>query len=205
MSAKRKMVIVVFEGLDKSGKHTQSRRLYKLLKRLGYKVVHSSFHRYDTPTGQLVQQWLYRQYPVDNFTIELIMSADKQAQQGWFAELEEEGVDFLILDRYVASQICYSTATGLDPEWVTLLSKHLRKPDLEIFIDVTPAESMRRKGKHGENDRYESDKQLLTSVRNAFLNYFSESSKRIVISDCDNTSVTDLGRIVTGEVVKSLR
>jgi dTMP kinase len=197
-----RMVIIAIEGLDKSGKHTQSNSLSAYLTALGYNVVQSEFHRYDTPTGQLIQRWLYTQkgvstadlepYDVDENTIQFIMAADKQAQQAWFAQLERDGVNFLILDRYTASQICYATASGRDGEMVHVLQKYMRKPDMEILIDITPSESMRRKGKHGENDRYESDINFLSKVRETYLKFFSELPERVVISECDNLTVEEL-------------
>lgn len=159
------MKIIAIEGLDKSGKHTQSNMLVDYLRSRGYKVEKSEFHRYDTPTGQLIQKWLYKEWDVDQTTIELIMAADKQAQQKWFKELEDQGVDFLILDRYTVSQFVYSLANDIEREWTIALQKYMRKPDLNIFIDIEAEESMRRKGKHGENDRYESDLKLLNGVR----------------------------------------
>lgn len=163
------MEIIAIEGLDKSGKHTQTKALAEYLRSIGYKVVTSEFHRYDTPTGELIRKWLRKEWEVDQHTIELIMAADKQAQQKWIKQLEEDGVDFLILDRYLGSQRVYSIANNMDPMWVIQLQKHMRKPNFEIFIDIDPAESMRRKGKHGENDRYESDLELLTNVRELFI------------------------------------
>lgn len=163
------MEIIAIEGLDKSGKHTQTKALAEYLRSIGYKVVISEFHRYDTPTGELIRKWLRKEWEVDQHTIELIMAADKQAQQKWIKQLEEIGVDYLILDRYLGSQRVYSIANKMDPMWVIQLQKYMRKPDLEIFIDIDPEESMRRKGKHGENDRYESDLELLTNVRELFI------------------------------------
>jgi dTMP kinase len=165
------MKIIAVEGLDKSGKHTAVKFLQEYLTTQGLYVVRSEFHRYDTPTGELIMKWLTGRYDVDQHTIELIMAADKQAQQKWFDELEEEGVDILVLDRYVGSQQVYSYANGVAPTWAAMLQQYMRKPDLELFIDVTAEESMRRKGKHnnGENDRYERDFELLSKVRELFL------------------------------------
>lgn len=188
------MKIIVIEGLDKSGKHTQSKLLKKFLESLGYTVIQSEFHRYDTPTGKLIQQWLYKEWDVDDLTIELIMSADKQAKQRWFTQLEERGVDFLILDRYSASQICYSRTKGIDEEWVFQLQKNFRKPDMEIFIDISPQESMRRKGKHGDNDRYESDLELLRGVRKEYINYFEKSTDRFSLLNSDLLSKEELSK-----------
>lgn len=165
------MKIIAIEGLDKSGKFTQTELLLTYLKACGKKVVKSEFHRYDTPTGKLIMDWLTGKWDVDQHTIELIMTADKQAQQKWFNELEAEGVDFLVLDRYTGSQQVYSEANGIQPMWTEMLQHYMRKPDVEIFIDIAAEESMSRKGKHnnGENDRYESDLELLKRVRELFL------------------------------------
>ena len=114
-------------------------------------------------------KWLRKEWDVDQETIELIITADKQAQQKWFNELESQGFDFLVLDRYLASQLTYSIANGMDPHWVVQLQKKMRPPDIEIYLDIEPEESMKRKGKYGENDRYESDLQLLTRVRELYL------------------------------------
>lgn len=176
------MKIIAIEGLDKSGKHTQSKMIVNYLRQQGYKVEQSEFHRYDTPTGQLIQKWLYKEYDVDQYTIELIMTADKQAQQKWFEELERQGVDFLILDRYIGSQKVYSCASGVDAFWTFVLQQHLRKPDLEIYIDITPEESMKRKGKWGENDRYESDLILLSNVREFYLERVNTRSNRFMVN-----------------------
>lgn len=166
------MRIIAVEGLDKSGKASQTKLLREyLVDKLELYVVRSEFHRYDTPTGELIMKWLTGHYDVDQKTIELIMTADKQAQQQWFKQLHNEGVDVLILDRYLGSQDVYSEANGIDPGWTEELQNYMWLPDMEIFIDVTAEESMRRKGKwnNGENDRYESDFALLSKVRELFL------------------------------------
>lgn len=165
------MQVISIEGLDKAGKFSQSELLKLYLEAAGKKVAKSEFHRYDTPTGELIMKWLRKEWDVDQKTIELIMTADKQAQQQWFDELEAQGVDYLILDRYTGSQQVYSYANGIDPEWTVWLQRYMRDIDVEIFIDIPPTESMNRKGKHnnGENDRYESDLELLTRVRELYL------------------------------------
>lgn len=165
------MKIIAIEGLDKSGKHTQTNMLVEYLRSKGYCVVRSEFHRYDTPTGELIMKWLRKEWNVSQTTIELIMAADKQAQQEWFEELEKNNVDFLVLDRYTMSQFVYSLANNMNREWVLQLQRFMREPDMEIFIDINAKESMKRKGKWGDNDRYESDLALLNEVRALFYWY----------------------------------
>jgi dTMP kinase len=195
-----KLITIALEGLDKSGKKTQSDLLTNFLKEQGNSVVQTEFHRYDTPTGALIKKFLYEEYDVDQNTIELLMAADKQAQQKWFSELEQLGVKFLIIDRYVGSQLCYSKSNGLDAEWRHSLQSKLRKPDFEILIDVSPEVSMSRKGQHGVNDRYERNFNLLTNVRKNYLEYFSNTESRFVLGDCDSLSVTQIAEIIKSEV-----
>ncbi len=179
------MKIITIEGIDKAGKHSQCKLLTERLQSEGYKVIQSEFHRYDTPTGQMIQDWLIKKWNVDQLTIELIMAADKQSQQRWFEELEDDGYDFLILDRYILSQIVYGTSTGTYKPWLKDLQLHMRKPDIDIIIDIPAKVSMTRKGKHndGQNDRYEEDFELLDKVRNHYLTCstsYSASIRKIV-------------------------
>lgn len=189
-----KVFIVAIEGLDKSGKYSQTNLLGKRLVDEGYKVMKSEFHRYDTPTGQLIMKWLKKEWDVSQKTIELIMSADKMNQQGWFQQLEQQGYDFLLLDRYTLSQAAYAVANEIDGRWVLELQKYMRKPDLDIVIDISPEESMKRKGKYGENDRYEEDKQLLEKVRANYLTFSTDYSapiKRVVNGIKDVNEIHD--------------
>lgn len=187
------MKIIAFEGMDKSGKHTASIVLADYLREKGFNVVQSEFHRYDTPTGKLIQDYLYGRYAVSNETIQLIMSADKQAQQDWFNELEENGVDYLILDRYYLSQKVYSdyfleksnftkdVKDGYRGIYQGII-KMFRKADLTIYLDNTPETSMSRKGQHGENDLYEQNRELLHFVREGYLEEIKKEESYIIIS-----------------------
>jgi len=163
------MKIIAIEGLDKSGKHTTVKGLKEKLTLDGYKVEASEFHRYDTETGQLIRKWLYGEFPVDQKTIELIMAADKYAQLQFFEELKQKETDILLLDRYIGSQYVYSRAAGVDEKWIEELLRYVPIPDMEILVDVSAQTSMERKGKHGENDRYESDYKLLSQARDLYL------------------------------------
>lgn len=162
------MKIIAVEGLDKSGKYSLVGFLTDQLERKGFKVIQSEFPQYDSPIGELVGQWLRGEFEADQYTFELLQAADKQRMQRLFEKFEyEEGADFLIIDRYVLSQWAYAIAQGIDLCFAESLQHYMRQPDMTIYIDIPAEVSMSRKGKHngGENDRYESDLQLLQNVR----------------------------------------
>lgn len=198
------MKIIVIEGLDKAGKHTASISLERRLRQEGVSLARSEFHRYDTPTGDLVAKWLTGEYDVDQKTIELIMAADKQAQQAWFNDLEQQGVDVLILDRYVCSQLAYAIVNGSKREWVSELQKYMRPADHTILIDISPEVSIARKGKHngGENDRYESDLEMLRKVRAVYKEELGSNPSNLIVDG--EQSMTEIHRKVNGFVLNKL-
>lgn len=159
------MKIIAIEGIDKAGKHTQTKLLAEAIQQRGYSVRVTGFPQYNTPIGKLIEQYLHEEWETDQATFELLMAADKSHQQRWFKQLEESGVDFLILDRYTGSQMAYAIASGMEGAWVGQIIRHLRKPDLEILIDIPVKESMKRQVRGDQNDRFESDHGLLSAVR----------------------------------------
>jgi dTMP kinase len=198
------MDIISVEGLDKSGKKTQTQMLVDFLRAKRFKVAVSESPNYVTPTGELIRQWLAKDYDVDQRTIEFVYTANMQEQQAYFKKLEEEDYDFLVMDRYTGSQRAYAVATGSAPEWVDQMQKYMRQPDVEIIIDIDPMESMRRKGKHnnGVNDRYEENLKLLYHVRELYL---QQKRHKIIVNGMQ--SIENIHQdiiMVMGPIVKRL-
>lgn len=161
------MKIIVFEGLDKSGKHTASLDFENKLKDQGYLVAKMEFPQYDSPIGQLISDWLHKKLDVDAHTFELLLAADKQSAQTKIQKFKDAGYDYLIMDRYIHSQLAYGSYDN-DISWVEMLIKYTCEPDFVIYMDVSPDESMKRRGQHGDNDRYESDYDRLSKMSDAY-------------------------------------
>lgn len=166
------MKIIVFEGLDKSGKHTASLDFENKLKNQGYLVGKMEFPQYNTPIGQLINDWLHKKLDVDAHTFELLLAADKQSAQTKIQEFKDNGYDYLIMDRYIHSQLAYGSYDN-DLSWVESLIKYTCKPDFVIYMDVSPDESMSRQGQYGDNDRYESDYKRLSQMSDAYNRAFN--------------------------------
>tara|TARA_B100000029_G_scaffold508496_1_gene595535 strand:+ start:51257 stop:51853 length:597 start_codon:yes stop_codon:yes gene_type:complete len=152
---------IVIEGIDQSGKKTQSLLLRNRLKKKGYKVGYISFPKYETTIGKLVKKCLHD----DNMSVEIshiLLSANR-----WEAEKELrkllEKMDFLVCNRYRDSNIAYGLANGLNKKWLENLDQGLPKQDLTILIDIPITESVIRKTKN--RDRYEKNKKFLNNVK----------------------------------------
>ena len=164
MQLLRKGRFIVIEGIDQSGKKTQSILLRNRLKKKGYKVGYISFPKYNTSIGKLVKKCLHD----DSFSLEMshiLLSANR-----WESEKEIryklENMDFVVCNRYCDSNIAYGLANGLKKEWLENLDLGLPKSDLTILIDIPITESVLRKSEN--RDRYEKDKKFLNNVKSRY-------------------------------------
>ena len=159
-------LLVVFEGLDQSGKQTQAERLRDRLAAAGRAVRLLSFPSYDTHLGAEIGRLLHgeREYGAD--TAQLLYIANRFE---WKPEIEMELArgTILLCDRYLASSIAYGEAQGLDAAWLTEIQKYLPQPDLTVLLDIEPQVSASRKT--ADRDKYERDLALLARVRQSYL------------------------------------
>ena len=159
-------LLVVFEGLDQSGKQTQAERLRDRLASSGRAVVLLSFPDYDTAIGGEIARALRgeRSYRAD--VMQLLYVANRYERRDEMLRQRAAGT-ILLCDRYVASTIAYGEAQGLDGAWLTLLQKYLPQPDVTILLDIPPEVSARRKTT--DRDAFERDLSLLARVRESYL------------------------------------
>ena len=99
--------------------------------------------------------------------IHLLFSANRWEAAGQIRALIEEGIT-VVIDRYYYSGIVYSAAKGrpdLTLEWARQPEIGLPRPDVCLFLDITPEAAVKRKGYGGE--KYETDV-MQTKVRELF-------------------------------------
>lgn len=144
----RKNLFIAFEGIDGSGKSTQVKLLTETLKKEGHKV-YSTFEPTDSPIGSLIRNIFNRRIQADHKTIAGLFVADRldhllNATNGILKKLEEGYT--VITDRYYFSSYAYH-GTHMSMDWVieaNALSAELLRPDINIYIDMLPEESMQR-------------------------------------------------------------
>ena len=159
-------LLVVFEGLDQSGKQTQAERLRDRLVAAGRSVRLLSFPSYDTHIGAEIGRALKgeRDYAAD--TMQLLYVANRFE---WKPEIERElaAGTVVVCDRYLASSVAYGEAFGLDGAWLADIQRYLPQPDLTVLLDIEPQVSASRKT--ADRDKYERDLALLARVRDSYL------------------------------------
>ena len=157
--------LIVFEGLDQSGKQTQAELLRDHLKAQGRKARLVSFPDYATSIGEEIARALQgeREYLPD--VMQLLYIANRYERKPDLLRWLEGGL-MLVSDRYTASSIAYGEALGLDAEWLLDLQKFLPPAWLTIFLDIAPETAIQRKAV--DRDRYERDLAMQIRVRESY-------------------------------------
>jgi dTMP kinase len=159
------MPLIVFEGLDQSGKQTQAEMLRDRLKAEGRKARLVSFPDYGTSIGEEIARALQgeREYGPD--VMQLLYIANRYERKPDLTRWLDGGL-VLVCDRYIASSIAYGEAQDLDPAWLAEVQKFLPAPTLTIMLDIAPETAVQRKST--DRDRYERDLAMQGRVRESY-------------------------------------
>ncbi len=162
-----KSKIIVFEGIDQSGKGTQSKLFVNRLKDMGFKVEYIHFHDVNTPIGKEIQLFLEGKREYNPIVRQLLYTANRYERNKDIGNYLQE-MDFVIIDRYIPSGLAYGMVNGLELDWMLELERLLHQPDLVILLDV-PTDISKKRKEEINKDVYEKDLNFLEKVREAYL------------------------------------
>ncbi len=138
--------LIVFEGVDGTGKSTQLERLAVALEAAGYEVVRTGEPYAGSEAGRRIRGMAKSGKPVE-----------PETELAWFLEQRRDHVREVILpalergaivlsDRYYLSTVAYQGARGFD--WEKLLRDHESEgfpaPDLVLLLDLDPGAGLAR-------------------------------------------------------------
>lgn len=167
-------MFVILEGIDASGKHTQSKLLAEALRARLY-----SFPAYDTSMGEVIQAHLtekwsakhgrditvtdpdYELEHLDPIVFQACMLTNKMELAPRIHKAMCDGHN-VVCDRYWPSGWVYGAADGLEKYWLEAIHEWLPQPDLFILLEVDPKDSVARRPER--RDRYEKQEGLMEKV-----------------------------------------
>ena len=179
-----KCCLIVIDGLDGSGKATQTELLAKRLNEMGHKARTISFPDYKSDSSALVRMYLGGQLgsspdAVNAYAASSFYAVDRIASyiNTWHAYLDE--YDVLIADRYTTSNIIHQMAKVEESERESFIDwlydfeydrLGLPEPNIVVFLDVDPAVSQkllagRYQGDESKKDIHERDFAYLMRCR----------------------------------------
>lgn len=181
-------MLITIEGVDCSGKETQSKLLAEKLIAQGKKVARFSYPFYDSPTGRIIgRQYLGKDNnsyfeegasKVDPYVASLYFAADRKYNEQIIEKALKEN-DFVILDRYVYSNMAHQGCKlGFEKQeaFFKFISKlefdmlKLPKPDKIIFLYL-PVEDIKklRSSRKERADGHEADDEYLLKADQTYL------------------------------------
>ena len=194
--------LLVFEGIDGSGKTTQVRRVATAMDAL------ATFEPGDTPLGKALRAVVLDPSVTMSPLAELMVMAADRAQH--VAEVIEpalaSGRD-VVCDRFSGSTLAYQGyGRGLELDAVrrvTAVAAGGLEPDATILLDCPPVVARDRLGGRGASDRFEGADDLFADrVRDGFRAIASESpSWRVVDASCPRPDVDRQVDAIVAEVL----
>ena len=183
---------IVFEGIDGAGKSTQIDLLAAHLRSQGRRV-YCTAEPTESVTGGLLRDALGGVSKRTACEMAALFVLDRIFHNvnpvNGIEKMLADGVD-VICDRYYYSSLAYQGCLT-DPTWVKSMNldcPEIRRPDICIFLDLTPEQSMERISRgRVTTEIYETTEQL-TRVRNQFLSVIDSLSSR------DNIQVINAAR-----------
>ena len=172
----RSNLFIALEGIDGSGKSTQTKMLAEKLQEQGHKV-YTTFEPTDRPIGAMIRKILRGEMNADERTIAGLFVADRldhllNDENGIVKKLNDGFT--VITDRYYFSSYAYH-GTHIDMKWVIAandMAAQVLRPDVNIFIDVPPEVAMQRVTKNRDNVELYETLENLTNVKAKFLEAF---------------------------------
>ena len=184
---------IVFEGIDGAGKSTQVELLRQKLTQMGRSVALTA-EPTSLESGKAIRRALSGEVKKSECEMASMFVLDRIAHNlcdGGIAQTLESGKD-IIGDRYYYSTLAYQGQTT-DYAWVKSMNVDcpaITRPDLCIYLDLLPEQSLARIQKRGEALEIYENVERLTAVRHAFLSVIDDlrrDGERIVVIDAYRT------------------
>ena len=178
------MSLIVLEGLDGSGKGTQTKLLAESLEGRGVPLRHVTFPDYDSPSSALVRMYLDGEFgsepeDVNAYAASAFYAVDRFAsfKRDWKTDYDRGTL--ILCDRYATSNLVYQMGKLPREQWGQYLAwvedleygkLGIPRPDAVLYLDM-PIEISQKlllslyHGDSGKKDIHESHLEFLRSCR----------------------------------------
>ena len=184
---------IVLEGIDGCGKSTQISRLVERLRAEGREVAVTAEPTASVSGGLLrdALSGLQKRTPTEMAALFVLDRIFHNVSNCGICELLEAGYD-VICDRYYYSSLAYQ-GSETDFEWVRAMNlgcPDIRRPDLCIFLDVSPSVCLGRISASRQSTEIYEKQELLEKFRDRFLYVFD------MLKNSDTIEIVDASRTV---------
>ena len=201
-------LFVVFEGVEGSGKTTQSRALKRRLVREGYQATLLQ-EPGGTPTGERIRRWLLKGGRDITPLAELFLFSASRAPlvQSVIRPALDRG-EIVVCDRYIYSTVTYQgygRGIALDTiRQINQIATGGLLPELVVLLDLAPDDGLTRKAGR-PLDRIEQEQlEFHHRVRQGYLQQAREDPQRWLVLD-SSQSIAAISDSIWKRVSKMLK
>jgi dTMP kinase len=192
-------LFIVIEGIDGTGKSTQSKRLAEWFRSLGREVVLSR-EPTDGPWGKKLRESATTGRLSAEEELECFLNDRREHVEMSIKPALAEG-KVVILDRYYFSTMAYQGARGFDPGEIRLRNEAFApQPDLLLILDLSVESAHGRIGARGDTANEFEQRDTLSRCREIFLSLRDEPFACVIDAEPSLNVVTaDILSVVTAK------
>ena len=182
-------MFITIEGIDGSGKSTQSQKLASWLEIYTHKKTIRTFEPGGYENGESLRKFILESTNYSAKSELLLFLADRMEHvQKVILPAINSGHN-IICERWNESTLAYQSGghnINLNEAEELINACNFPKPDMKIFLDISPEIALTRiKTRDNSNDKFENEGLILMKKVSGFYRKISESGKLIRIN-CDN-------------------
>jgi len=192
-------LFIVIEGIDGTGKSTQSKRLAEWFRSRGREVVLSR-EPTDGPWGKKLRESATTGRLSAEAELECFLNDRREHVEMSIKPALAEG-KVVILDRYYFSTMAYQGARGFDPGEIRLRNEAFApQPDLLLILDLSVESAHGRIGARGDTANEFEQRDTLSRCREIFLSLLDEPFACVIDAEPSLNVVTaDILSVVTAK------
>ncbi len=192
--------LIVFEGIDGTGKSTQIELLARYLRACGKDVV-TGFEPTRGPWGMKVRQ---AAMAGERLSIEEEIACLLQDRREHVRDLIEPSLaagKWVLLDRYYLSMMAYQGATGANVELIREWNEEFATvPDVAIWLDIPIDMALERMNARGNGQDAFENEPFLQACSRIYSNMEMPWLHRVEADGCINTTQSRVREIIRQEL-----
>lgn len=193
-------IFIVIEGIDGTGKSTQSKRLAEWFRSRGREVLLSR-EPTDGPWGKKLRESATTGRLSAEEELECFLNDRREHVEMSIKPALAEG-KVVILDRYYFSTMAYQGARGFDPAEIRLRNEAFApQPDLLLILDLSVESAHGRIGARGDTANEFEQRDTLSRCREIFLSLRDEPFACVIDAEPSLNVVTaDILSVVSAKI-----
>lgn len=174
--------LIVFCGIDGTGKTTQAKMLKDKLEELGYNVLLTSLITRSSDFFRRIDEVFE---DMDWKTYCELIAFERYKNIKDLIDFNSNQFDLIILDRYMYTDLAYSKAYGCQSDFIKKIVDKAPKPIISILFNVNVSVAIERINKRGDIWSVQENIEILTKAHTEYLNIADRYNLNVINSNKD--------------------